>query len=102
MGGGWQVFANEGELIEKMPGRFPLKDNLQNYVNCIRSRNVPNANIVHGHLSSTMLHYANMSLRLGNQLLEIDQDTELIRNNPEANRMATGQYREGFQLPEIV
>jgi predicted dehydrogenase len=102
MGGGWQIFANEGELIEQMPGRFPLRDNLQNYVDCIRSRNVPNANIVHGHLSSTMLHYANMSLRLGNQRLEIDQETELIKNNPEANRIAAGQYREGFQLPEIV
>jgi hypothetical protein len=66
MGGGWQIYANEGEMIEQMPGRFPLQDNLRNYVDCIRSRNVPNANIVHGHLSSTMLHYANLSLRLGN------------------------------------
>jgi hypothetical protein len=43
-----------------------------------------------------------MSLRLGNQRLEIDQETEMIKNNPEANRIAAGQYREGFQLPEIA
>ncbi|MBR9998351.1 MAG: Gfo/Idh/MocA family oxidoreductase [Cyclobacteriaceae bacterium] len=102
MGGGWQIYGNEGEMIEQIPGRFPLQDNLRNYLDCIRSRNVPNANIVQGHLSSSMLHYANLSLRLGNHRLEIDPETEFIKNNPEANRIATGHYREGFQLPEIV
>jgi len=102
MGGGWQIFGNDGEKIDQLAGRFPLQDNLLNYLSCIRSRDVPNANIVQGHLSSTMLHYANMSFRLGNRQLKIDQESEFIKDNPEANELAKGYYREGFELPEIT
>jgi predicted dehydrogenase len=101
MGGGWQIFGKEGELIDQLPGRFPLQDNLRNYLDCIRSRAVPNANIVQGHLSATMLHYANMSNRLNNVQLEIDPETEFIKNHPEANILAKGEYRDGFALPDI-
>jgi len=101
MGGGWQVFGKEGELIDQLPGRFPLQDNLRNYLSCIRSREVPNANSVQGHLSATMLHYANMSNRLRNVQLEIDQETELIKNNQDANELAMGNYRDGYKLPDI-
>jgi predicted dehydrogenase len=102
MGGGWQVFGEGGEKIDQMFGRFPLQANLLNYLNCIRSREVPNANIIQGHLSATMLHYANMSHRLGNIRLEIDRETEMIKDNPKANGLASGWYREGFELPEIT
>jgi hypothetical protein len=85
-----------------MYGRFPLNDNQRNYLDCIRSRQVPNANILHGHLSSAMLHYANMSIRLGNKRLEIDQESEFVKNDPDANELAQGQYRGGFELPEIA
>ena len=101
MGGGWQVIGKDGKLIDQMYGRFPLQDNLKNYLDCIRSREKPNADIVQGHLSSSMIHLANMSHRLGNKQLNIDSETEFIKNMPEANKLAHGQYREGFQLPEI-
>jgi len=102
MGGGWQVFGKDGEKIDQMYGRFPLQANLLNYLDCIRTRQVPNANIIQGHLSATMLHYANMSHRLGNLRLEIDRETEFVKDNREANDLATGWYRDGFELPEIT
>ncbi len=102
MGGGWQIVSNDGEIIDQMYGRFPLKDNLLNYLDCVRSRGVPNAHIVHGHLSSSMLHLANMSHRLGNQQLLIDPESEMVSNHTEANEIAEGNYRDGFKLPEVV
>lgn len=102
MGGGWQVVGNDGKIIDQLPGRFPLQDNLRNYLDCIRSRNVPNANIVQGHLSSAMIHYANMSHRLGNRQIEIDPESEFITNIPEAVSLEQGNYREGFRLPDIA
>jgi predicted dehydrogenase len=102
MGGGWQVIGKNGEIIKQMPGRFPLRDNLQNYLDCIRSREIPNANIVQGHLSSSMLHLANISLKLGNKQVEIDQENESIKNNPQGNELTRGQYRTGFELSEVV
>jgi predicted dehydrogenase len=102
MGGGWQVYGKDGQIIRQMPGRFPLQDNLQNYLDCIRSRQIPNANIVQGHLSSAMLHYANISLKLGNKQLEIDGENESIKNDIKANELARGQYRKGFEIANIV
>jgi predicted dehydrogenase len=102
MGSGWQVIGKNGEILKQMPGRFPLRDNLQNYLDCIRSRNVPNANIVQGHLSSTMLHYSNISLKIGNKQLEIDAENESIINYPKANELIRGSYRRGFELGEAV
>jgi predicted dehydrogenase len=101
-GGGWQVFGRNGEIIKQMPGRFPILDNLRNYLDCIRSREIPNANIIHGHLSSALVHYANISLRLGNKQLEINQENESIMNNPRANELTRGNYRNGFEFGEAV
>jgi predicted dehydrogenase len=102
MGGGWQIIGKNGEILKQMPGRFPLVDNLQNYLDCIRSRGIPNANIVQGHLSSTMLHYANISLKMGNKQLEMDEENESIINNPKANELVRGHYRAGFELIQVV
>ncbi|HLF34963.1 MAG TPA: Gfo/Idh/MocA family oxidoreductase [Cyclobacteriaceae bacterium] len=102
MGAGWQVIGKDGKVVDQMYGRFPLNDNQRNYLDCIRSRQVPNANILHGHLSSAMLHYANMSIRLGNKRLMIDQQSEFVQNDPDANKIVRGNYREGFELPVIA
>lgn len=98
MGGGWQVTGRNGEIITQMYGRFPLTDNLQNYIDCIRSRELPNANIIQGHLSSSLLHYANISLRLGNKQLVINTENEAVIGNTAANELAGGKYRQGFEL----
>ncbi len=101
MGGGWQVTGRDGEILAQMPGRFPLRDNLQNYLDCIRSREIPNSDIIQGHLSSSMLHYANISLKQGCKQLEIDAENESVINNPGANELARGKYRRGFELPAV-
>lgn len=100
MGGGWQVMGKDGQILYEMPGRFPLPDNLQNFLDCIRSRETPNADIVQGHLSSSLLHLGNISLKLGNKQLEINTETESVVNIPEANELISGNYRTGFELPQ--
>jgi hypothetical protein len=49
-----------------------------------------------------MLHYANISLKLGNKQLEIDVENESVKNNQKANELARNNYRKGFELNEIV
>ena len=55
-GGGWQVFVrpkNRKPVVKaQMYGRFPDPEHKENFVQCIRSRELPNADIEEGHRSA--------------------------------------------------
>ena len=78
-GGGWQVFSrpklHEGVLKDQVKGKFPDPEHKENFVQCIRSRKLPNADVEEGHRSALWIHYANISYRLGGQkLVDRSQD----------------------------
>jgi predicted dehydrogenase len=102
MGGGWQVFEKDGKIAAQEYGRFPLTDHLANYVDCIRSRNQPNAGIVEGHKSSSLVHLANLSYRAGKKQLLFSPEYEIITNDEKAQSLAEGSYRKGFELPSSI
>jgi predicted dehydrogenase len=102
MGGGWQVFDKDRKIVRQESGIFPLKDHLGNYIDCIRTRNQPNGNIVEGHNSSVLVHMANYSYREGKKQLLFSEEYEQIINDQKAQALAAGAYREGFELPEEV
>jgi len=85
-----------------MYGRFPDPEHKENFVNCIRTRELPNSDIEEAHLSALMIHYANISYRLGGQKLTIDSGTEQIRDNAEAMSLFKRSYRTPWVLPEQV
>jgi predicted dehydrogenase len=96
MGGGWQVFGRDWELLAEKPGYFPDIVHQQNFIDCIRSRKTPNAPVEQGVLSAAMMNLANLSYRAGKKLLEIDPVTGLIVNNAEAAELDKRMYREGY------
>jgi len=98
MGGGWQVFGNEGNLVDQATGLFPLNDHMQNFLDCVRSRKTPNGDIIQAHMSSALLHYSNISYRLGSEKLIIDAETERVTNNENATALENGTYRRGFEI----
>jgi predicted dehydrogenase len=102
MGAGWQVFEKDGKIAAQEYGRFPLPNHLGNFVDCIRSRNQPNAGIVEGHKSSVLVHLANLSYRSGKKQLLFSPDYELITNDEKARTLAEGYHRKGFELPANV
>lgn len=102
MGAGWQVFEKDGKIAAQEYGRFPLANHLSNYIDCIRSRNQPNAGIVEGHKSSVLMHLANLSYRSGKKQLLFSPEYELITNDEKAQAMAEGYYRKGFELPASI
>ncbi len=105
-GGGWQVFVrpkNRAPVVkEQMYGRFPDPPHKENFVRCIRSRQLPNADVQQGHLSALMIHYANISYRTGGQKLVIDRETEQIVDNPEAMKLFKRQYRKPWVIEETI
>ena len=105
-GGGWQVFdrpkSRQPVVKDQMYGRFPDVDHKENFIQCIHNREKPNADVLEGHLSALLIHYANISYRLGAQKVEIDAATEEIKGNPEAMKLFKRTYREPYVIPEEV
>ena len=63
----------------------PMNVHARNFLDCIKSRKRPNADVEEGHLVSSACHLANISLRLGGRALRWDAEKEQIVGDPEAN-----------------
>lgn len=74
-----------------------------NFIECVRSRKAENlhAPILEGYLSTTLVHLANASYRLG-RTINFDPDSESVANDPEATELLRGTYRAPFIVPENV
>lgn len=101
-GGGWQTFKIGGKVVAEQPGRFPNEEHIDNFLNCIRTRKRPNADIEEGHHSACLIHLGNISYRLGGRKLQFDPKTETVVNDSEANRLLKRVYREPYVIPENV
>lgn len=101
-GAGWQVLGRGSEVIAQEYGYFPDEVHQQDFINCIRTRNVPNSDIEQGHKSATLVHLANLSYRTGKKQIYYDHINERITNSEEANVISEGSYRKGYEIPEIV
>jgi hypothetical protein len=92
---------------EEQPGpskEAPIKnEHFQNFLDCVRSRKAEDlhAPILEGHLSSTLVHLANASYRLG-RTIHFDPETESVVNDKEATAMLKGTYRAPYIVPEKV
>ena len=101
-GGGWQVFTEGGEVVAEEHGRFPESPHKENFIDCIRTRKTPNADIEEGHRSALLFHMGNISYRLGGRKLEFDSKTERFINDEEANRFLKRTYRKPYTIPDEV
>ncbi|HNR41343.1 MAG TPA: Gfo/Idh/MocA family oxidoreductase [Bacteroidales bacterium] len=102
MGGGWQVFDKDMQLVASDKDIYPLKDHIRNFLSCVRSRKQPNGNILQGHYSASLIHMANLSYRSGCRQLLFSPDYETILNDETARELGRPKYRKGFELPDIV
>jgi predicted dehydrogenase len=101
-GGGWQAFDANCELIRSEYGRQGDKEHQDNFINCIRTRKKPNADVEIGHQSALLCHMANISYRVGNQRLEFNPETESFTNCDQANKFLKRKYRQPWVVPDIV
>lgn len=104
-GGGWQVFdrpkSREANVVAQEFGRFPEPEHKRNFLDCIKSRALPNCDIEKGHRSTSLVHYSTVSYRLGGKRLEIDTTTG-VPKNPEAAQYWKRDYRAPYVIPEEV
>ena len=106
MGGGWQVYvrpkSRQPVIKDQMYGRFPDPDYKANFVDSVKSRKRPNADIEEGHRTVLLVHYANISCRLGGRKLRIDPKTERILNDPDAMGLFQREYRQPWVVEDKI
>jgi hypothetical protein len=100
-GCGWQVFETDGKIVDQDKGYFPDKWHQPNFVECIRSRKTPNADIAICHHSACLVHLGNVSYRVGKRHLQFDGVTERFADAA-ANAYLKPAYRKQYRMPDVV
>lgn len=83
-----QVPANENDMTV---------DHARNFLDCMRTRQLPNADVEIGHRSTTCSLIANISLAVGARL-EWDAEKERFTNHEGANQLLHYEYRKPWSL----
>ncbi len=97
-GGAFQDPAprRKGELVKSSDGDL---DQLaaRDFLDCVKSRKRPNADVEEGHRSTTFAHLANIALAT-RQRLEWDPEAERFTNCEQANQLLHYEYRKPWSL----
>ena len=99
--GAWKTFM--GKKREPGPSGEGMGDMWANFVDSIRAddRSMLEGDITEGHLTCALIHYANISYRLG-RTLDIDTKTQRVIDDKQANAMLGRDYRNPFVIPKNV
>jgi len=74
----------------------------EDFINCIRTRNKPKADVEEAHRSMVLCHLANISYRVGNRKLRYDGAAEKFVDDAEADKYLKASYREPWIVPDKV
>ncbi|MCE9556964.1 MAG: Gfo/Idh/MocA family oxidoreductase [Planctomycetes bacterium] len=72
---------------------------MQDWLDCIRTRKLPAADVEIGHRSVTICHLANITRAVGRRL-RWDPTKEQFAGDEEANRLVDRPRRKGYELPQ--
>ncbi|MHB1308333.1 MAG: Gfo/Idh/MocA family protein [Limisphaerales bacterium] len=95
-GGGYRIFDPRDQEIAAVQGPGDDRPHLQNFVDCIRNGQAPNAGLAEGHRSTLLCHLGNIAWRTG-RTLECDPRTGRIVGDKDASRLWGRKYRKGWE-----
>ncbi|MDP8245613.1 MAG: Gfo/Idh/MocA family oxidoreductase [Candidatus Hinthialibacter antarcticus] len=87
----------ESEPVMKESGSDDTYIHVRNFLDCLRSRKLCNADVEIGHRSTLGPHLANIA-QWSNEKLTFDGETETIINHPECNRFLDREKRPPWTL----
>ena len=88
------------DLMSKRPRNFN-DDHMKNWLDCIKSRQTPNADIEIGHRSATVCHLGNIARWTGRKL-RWDPVKEEFIGDADANKYLDRERRKPWTLPEKI
>lgn len=76
------------------------RPHIQNWLDCIKTRELPNADVEIGHRSISVCHLVNITRELGRRLTW-DPENERFVGDDQANGLLDRPRRAGYELPEV-
>lgn len=100
--GRWRAFDERGQQVHEETGGDHTSAHAKNFIECIRSREKPRADLeTIGHPSSVLCHLGNAAWRSGRTLRFDPENCEFI-GDEDANQFLTRpEYRQPWTLPKI-
>jgi predicted dehydrogenase len=93
--------ADEEKKWSDQTALWQAKWHIQNWLDCIKTREKPVADVEIGHRSITVCHLVNITRKVGREL-KWDPAAEQFVGDDEANKLLTRPRRKGYELPEVV
>jgi len=109
--GGWEVHPETSAIgkpkfyrMTPVPRQPASADyhfaHVKNFVDCVKSRQQPVANVALHHKSVNACHLANIAARLRTQI-RWDAKTETATGHPDVDKYVKREYRAPWKLPEL-
>ena len=89
----WRIEDGKAVKTGDKPSRDGQARHVQNFLDCVKSRSKPNADIEIGHLSTRLCHLGNIAFRVGKKLT-FDAANETF-HDPEANALLAASTAAG-------
>jgi predicted dehydrogenase len=95
----WTGDEQDGKtpVIKPMSAAAMGGSHVRNFLDCVKSRKLPNCDVEEGHNTMVMCHLANISMRVG-RMLHWDGAKEEVIGDKEANQLLTKPYRKPWTL----
>jgi predicted dehydrogenase len=98
----WRHFDPKGKVVKEMSGGYAEAGHAQSFLDCMRSRQKPTADLeTVGHPSSLLCHIGNAAWRTG-RTLRYDDQMGRFTGDADADQFLTRtEYRQGYELPQV-
>lgn len=103
--------TDPANLIKELPpaeevqkwnrAQWQAKYHMQDWLDCMRSRKTPLADVEIGHRSISVCHLVNITRQLGRKL-NWNPESETFTGDAEANDYVNRPRRKGYELPDIT
>jgi len=84
--------------VKSVQGADRTDLHVANFIDCVRSRKLPVADVEIGHKSSTVCHLGNISYRVGGRKIRWDADKEQITNDVDAAKLLHREPRKEWDV----
>jgi len=98
---GYRVYDKKHKLILEDYETEVQSWHARNFIDCVRSRQKPNADIEIGFTSTLHTHLANVVVRTGRNL-KFDARNDSIPGDAEAGKLLGREYRKHWATPKVV
>lgn len=95
---GYELFPADGGPPKSVQGADRTDLHVANFIDCVRSRKQPLADVEIGHKSAVVCHLGNISYRAGAQKIHWNAENETIPDNPQAAALLKRDRRKPWDL----